>query len=141
VVGDSINTASRIQELNKRLHTRLLASETVTHNLEGWLTRRVCLFLAKGKETGLEIHEIFGTNTLTDNGNHKLCELFTAAMATLEAAQWSRAAEMFAAILVTYPADGPSLFYLDRCRTYLVSPPAAGQQTTIDDRLPRNRLN
>ena len=60
VVGDTMNTAARIQELNKLLGTSLLASSAVACNLEAWICRQVCQFQPRGQEKVLSIVEVIG---------------------------------------------------------------------------------
>jgi adenylate cyclase len=131
IVGDSINTASRIQELNKILRTQCLASEAVVRDLDNWLIRRICSFQPKGKSEVLSIFEVFGPCSEEALSDDKLCEQFAEAILALETTEWSKAADMFEAILTDYPTDGPTAFYLQRCRRYRVSPPAIGDQTII----------
>jgi adenylate cyclase len=57
-VGDIVNTATRIQGLNKRLGTRILVSEETISGLKGFLTRRLGTFLLPGKSKRLVIHEL-----------------------------------------------------------------------------------
>jgi adenylate cyclase len=54
-IGDIVNTATRVEGLNKYLGTRVLASEEVIHQLDGFLTREVGTFLLAGKSKPLGI--------------------------------------------------------------------------------------
>jgi len=65
------------------------------------------------------------------SSDNTLCEKFAEAIFVLETTEWSKAADMFEAILSDFPTDGPTAFYLERCRKYRVSPPVTGDQTTI----------
>jgi len=131
VIGDAINTAARIQDLNKTSRTRLLASAEVVYNLDDWLCRRVCSFQPKGKEEVLSIYEVFGPGDEVPDEANELCRSFAMATDLFEQADWAEAEKAFAAILQSRPDDGPSQFYLQRCQQYLVSPPALGEQMMI----------
>ncbi|MGB7452356.1 MAG: adenylate/guanylate cyclase domain-containing protein, partial [Lysobacterales bacterium] len=131
VVGDSINTAARIQDLSKVFRTRVLASAEVVRNLDGWLYRRVCSFQPKGKEEVLSIYEIFGPVDAVTRNDDELCKLFAAAFDLVARTDWEKAVQAFTALLQSYPDDGPSRFYLQRCKLYLESPPAPGEQTIV----------
>jgi adenylate cyclase len=131
VVGDSINTAARIQDLNKVFGTKLLASAAVVRDLDDWLYRRVCLFQPKGKQEVLSIYEIIGPGDAVTRGDNDLCMLFAMAYDFLAQADWAEAEKAFTAILQSHPGDGPSQFYLQRSRQYLVSPPPPGEQIII----------
>jgi adenylate cyclase len=131
VVGDSMNTAARIQELNKALGTRLLASSVVVRNLEGWLCRRVGQFQPRGQEKVLSIFEVIGPHASVIRGEMELSERFGNASELFKQGSWEEAAQVFAEILKSYPGDGPSRFYLERCRAFIESPPPSGQEMII----------
>lgn len=131
VVGDSINTAARIQELSKVFRTRVLVSDDVVRNLDDWLYRYVCSFQPKGKEEVLPIYEIFGPNDAVTHNDNELCRLFALASDLVARADWEEAVRAFTALLQSHPNDGPSRFYLQRCRQYLESPPEPGEQMIV----------
>ena len=54
-LGDIVNTASRIENLNKHLGTRLLATQLVVEDLPGILTRKVGSFQLIGKTSPVVI--------------------------------------------------------------------------------------
>ena len=53
----------------------------------------------------------------------RLFEAFAEALARFEAERFAEAATRFETILAAHPADGPTLFYLDRCRRYQAGGP------------------
>ena len=57
-VGDIVNTAARIERLNKLFRTRMLASDDLLFGLDDFLTRRLGTFLLAGKSKPLVIHEL-----------------------------------------------------------------------------------
>jgi adenylate cyclase len=65
-VGDIVNTATRIEGLNKQLGTRILASTSILHGLDGFVSRPVGRFLLAGKSKPLELHELVGHSSATD---------------------------------------------------------------------------
>jgi adenylate cyclase len=61
VIGDAVNTASRIEGLNKTLGTRLLVSaETLTRAKGSYQTRALAPVEVKGKARPLELCEVLG---------------------------------------------------------------------------------
>jgi adenylate cyclase len=100
-------------------------------DLDDWLYRRVCLFQPKGKQEVLSIYEIIGPGDAVTSDDNDLCKLFAMAHDFLAQADWAEAETAFAAILQSHPDDGPSQFYLQRCRQYRVSPPPPGEQIII----------
>ncbi len=131
IFGDSINTAARIQELNKDIRTYVLASEPVVRDLDDWLVRRVCDFQPKGKHEIIRIYEIVGPSTDTDDKQHQLCKKFTEAFEHLEQGDYPRAAELLATTLTIDVNDGPALFHLSRCQQFQISPPPPGEAVLV----------
>ncbi|TMH00752.1 MAG: adenylate/guanylate cyclase domain-containing protein, partial [Betaproteobacteria bacterium] len=121
-VGDIVNTASRLQALNKALGTRLLASADTVEGLDGLLTRPVGTFRLAGKAVALRVVELRGLQADVGPAEQSLCERFTQALARHDARQWREAADLFFDILAQAPDDGPSRFYLARCSELLATP-------------------
>ena len=62
VLGDVINTASRIEGLNKKLRTRILASGPIAADLRAILFRRLGIFQLVGKSEAVPIFEVIQQN-------------------------------------------------------------------------------
>jgi adenylate cyclase len=74
VVGDSVNTAARLEGLNKMLGTSILVSEAVLAKCaepERFLSRQIGRFVLKGKSKGIVVHEILGHRSDPDNAVRK----------------------------------------------------------------------
>ena len=115
-VGDIVNTASRIQGLNRQLGTRALLSSSTLESLPGLTTRKVGDFLLLGKTHATEVHELLGHGPESRQEHCMLIEEFAAALGAFRRRDWSAASEMFARILDVNPDDGPSRFYLAQCK-------------------------
>lgn len=123
LTGDIVNTASRIEGLSKYLGTRLLATDAVVKGLDDLLLRRVGRFQLKGKGEAISVHEILGR---AQEATSELCLLsarFESALALFEAGHWRDAQQQFSTVSARFPGDGPSGFYLERCRSYAAAPP------------------
>ncbi len=114
VVGTPPNAASRIQELNKRLATRVLASAAVVADLE-LMVRPLGSFTLPGIPDRVSIFEILGPLTTANEEDRYRCAQFAAALALYETQQWSAAARSFDQLAGTYPEDGPIDYYRDLC--------------------------
>ena len=124
-VGDIVNTASRIEGLNKQLGTRILVSKEVLQGVEGFTTRELGNFLLLGKSKPVNLYELVGRNDESDD-QAKLIKPysgFVAALHTFQAQQWAEAAKGFENFILKYGEDGPSRYYLDLCKQYLIHPP------------------
>ncbi|MGH8547924.1 MAG: CHASE2 domain-containing protein [Methylococcales bacterium] len=117
-VGDMINTTSRIEGLNKRLGTRILASAQVAAGIEGLVIRRAGKFRLKGKDNPLEIFELVCRSEDCVQDFLDLREIFLDGLDKYEAGRWRQAKSLFQAIINRYGGDGPSLFYLHLCDEY-----------------------
>ena len=130
-VGDIVNTASRIQGLNKVLGTRLLASGAIVDGLDRFTTRPLGSFLLAGKTTAVSVVEILGRTQDATAGQPRCCELFAEALDAYRSRRWGDAAEKFLAVLRSAPEDGPSRFYREQCHHLLSDPPGDDWTPTV----------
>lgn len=117
-IGDVPNTANRLQRLNKQLRTRLLISESVIDGLDGadgFLVRYVGRFTLPGKELSTQVYQLIGERVGAEPQQLRLCETFAVALAEYQKGERDKARALFETLLLRYPGDGPSLFYLERC--------------------------
>jgi adenylate cyclase len=112
-IGDVVNTASRIEALNKQLGTRILASEEVVGGLVGMDFRRVGRFRLAGKSQLLVIHELMHVPT---EAEARARPLFEAALDAFTAGDAVSARRAFEASLALNASDGVAAFYLDLLR-------------------------
>lgn len=122
-VGDMVNTASRIQGLNKYLGTRVLASAQVLAGVEAVCARPIGQFLLSGKTLPLDICEILGLRDEMDAARRARLERFAEALASYTSGAWRQAEYAFASLLDEDPRDGVAAFYLDLCRRAHEAPP------------------
>ena len=112
-VGDAVNTATRIQELNKKLGTRILVSETAIGDAGApFLLRDVGRFLLRGKRHALHVFELFDDRARAQQWELGLCDRFREALRTLGQGDSEQAQLRFRAIQEAFPEDGPTQFYL-----------------------------
>jgi adenylate cyclase len=122
-MGDIVNTSERIQGLNKHLGTRILVSEEVVSQLDGFITRELGRFLLVGKTKPLSIHELL---CRTEEGNDlqgRQWAMFAEVLGAFRRRSWEEAMEGFRELIKSLGKDGPSLFYLRLCEQYRESPP------------------
>jgi adenylate cyclase len=122
-VGDVVATASRIEQLNKDLGTRVLASGQVVEELRGLATRLLGVFLLEGYGQPLAIHELLGPEDQITDDQRKLNLRFAAALGAFHARRWQEAIDRFEQVRKFCGEDGPSAFYLREARTCLEHPP------------------
>ncbi len=122
-VGDIVNTATRIEGLNKQLGTRTLASASTLQGLEGFVSRPLGRFLLAGKSRPLEMQELVGLGDASDADQAAFHARFAGALHRFHARHWQDAAADFQDCLTERPQDGPSRYYLNLCHTYATTPP------------------
>jgi adenylate cyclase len=122
-VGDIVNTAARLQALNKVLRTRILASHESVAGLKEFVTRDLGVFLLPGKSKPVAVCELRGVIEEVDAPTRQFCSRYADALNHYRQRRWEDARAEFARVLEQNPSDGPSLFYLERCRHLLAEPP------------------
>jgi len=119
IVGDCANTASRVESLNKHLHTNLLATGAVIEGIDNLLIRQLSKFQFVGKTEALPIAEILATAETATAEQREFCDRFAEAIDQFHKGRWEQAQESFISFLGKYPADGPAKFYLSWCQRYI----------------------
>ena len=122
-VGDIVNATTRLDSLNKLLATRVLISESVAENLEGFAIREVGTFLMKGKVRPMRVYELVCRKEAASGEMQQACEIFSGALSLFRQGAWKDAHEGFSAYRRAFGEDGPARFYLDLCSRYLKNPP------------------
>ena len=130
-VGDIINTVSRIEGLNKKLCTRILASEETLQGVVGIAAREVGLFLLSGKTKPITIHELLYADERTNKSTLLCKDSFAEGLAFFRAGKWDKALTAFRQCLILHAEDGPSHFYTRLCESYLQNPPSGDWQGVI----------
>jgi adenylate cyclase len=112
-IGDVVNTASRIEALNKQLGTRILASEEVVGGVAGLDCRRVGRFRLAGKSQALVIYELM---RVPSEAAVQARPQFEAALDAFAAGDAVGARRGFEVSLALNAGDGVAAFYLDLLR-------------------------
>lgn len=127
-VGDIVNTATRIEGLNKRLGTRILVSDEVARSLDGFLTRRLGTFLLAGKTRSIVVHELVCRREEASPQQVEAAGRFAEALALYEAGRLSPAERLFEA-LARERSDAAAAYYARRCERWRTGPP--GEPWTV----------
>lgn len=110
-VGDIVNTATRLEGLNKLVGTRILASGEVMKDLKGIPARCLGDFLFVGKSQPLAVY----APGMDENST------FDAGLEAFRSGRWREAEAFFA--LAAAANDGPSRYYRSLCQSFLHEPP------------------
>jgi adenylate cyclase len=122
-VGDIVNTASRIENLNKYLGTRILVSQEVLHEIDGFLTRKLGKFIFVGKSKPVTVYELMSRIEKSSEQQRDLCTTFTKGLNAYHKQCWQEAIKAFDESIKIHKIDGPSSYYLHLCEKYKANPP------------------
>jgi adenylate cyclase len=123
-VGDIVNTATRLEGLNKHLGTRLLVSAEALEGLDGLLSRELGSFLLAGKSRPVVVHELVMQAADATPLDRDRCAIFAEALGAYRRGAWPEALRLWDDALRAYGGqDGPSRFYLRLCETHAAGPP------------------
>ena len=128
-VGDIVNTASRVEGLNKALGTAMLATREVVETIRDITTRSLGRFKLVGKSQELDIFELVSAEP--NWIETPLQQSFAAALDKYSEGDIEAAELGFSNVLERWANDGPGKFYADRCRALLESGVSAGWDATI----------
>jgi adenylate cyclase len=122
-LGDVINTASRIEGLNKFFGTRACASGATAaagaggegdpgQEVDPTGLRPIGRIVVSGKTEALAIFEVLPTDAIDET----LIRRYRAAYRALEGVDAAEALSQFEALAAEFPDDGPTAFHLQRLR-------------------------
>ena len=125
VIGDVVNTTSRLKDVDKVYHTSILISEQVYAQVkEQFWVRPIDVVAVKGRKEKTKIYELMaikqGDHDLLMSANlAALSVAFTEAYEALERQEIQRAKGLFQEILRKHPDDVPTQIYLERIENLL----------------------
>ncbi len=131
VIGDSVNLASRIEELTKYYNVPILISEATMQNIncDDYKIRFIDEIKVKGKENSTKIFEIFDYERediieMKQNNQHYLDEAFK----LYQIADFDNALKIYKKLEMEmprhkynpkFPADSVLTFYIARCQRFI----------------------
>jgi adenylate cyclase len=125
-VGDIVNTATRIEGLNKYLGTRILVSRDVVPLAGIFLARDMGRFLLVGKSRPVHVCELVTLLAEATPLEKEYCASFAEGLELFRRQAWEKGTETFQKTLGIREGDGPSLFYLRLCALFSQNPPGEG---------------
>lgn len=124
MIGDTVNTAARLEGANKLYGSYSLISETTA--LEAGaniILRELDLILTVGKKKPIKIYEVVGLRDEIDKNTSHALTYFSAGLEQYRIQNWDQAVDFFNQALELYPGDKPSKAMIARCGEYKKNPP------------------
>ncbi len=114
-LGDTVNTASRFEGINKLYGTLTCVGESVKEACKGeFVFRKLDSIMVKGKEKPTAIYELVGRVGEVDRDKLTLVAEFERALALYAQGEVAKGKEIFAKLWTTYQ-DPPSEIFMNRC--------------------------
>lgn len=119
VIGDTVNIASRLENLNKEYRTKVILSETVYSELdEKWkrYIREIDNTRIRGREKNLTIYECFaGADTDSVSKIIKTSSIYQEALVRFKQKNFTEARRLFTQCSSIHPEDPVIQQYIHRC--------------------------
>ncbi|CAB5154964.1 Adenylate cyclase (EC [Olavius algarvensis associated proteobacterium Delta 3] len=124
MMGDTVNTAARLEGVNKVYGTYTMISDSTFRDAGEWIrTRELDAIKVVGKAEPVKIYELLGYPADLDDRMIQVAEHYSRGLQAYRARQWISASEFFSSALKVRPGDSPSQTMLDRCAAYQAAPP------------------
>jgi adenylate cyclase len=113
IVGDVVNSAKRIEELNKNLNTQFLVTGEVIDGLDKFHSRRVGSFFVKGKSQPLEAYELCCIKQQASERQLERYAKFSVALEEFVSGNYQTSQKLFNIYRENFEHNGPAEFYLE----------------------------
>ncbi|MDM8553158.1 adenylate/guanylate cyclase domain-containing protein [Desulfococcaceae bacterium HSG7] len=125
MMGDTVNTAARLEGVNKTYGTYTLISQT-TADLAGdkFICREIDKIKVLGKKEPVTIYTLNTQAEAVSEPHAQVLNSYNKGIVAYRLRDWKAAAGFFEAVLAVSPDDRPSQTMLQRCRQFDAKPPA-----------------
>ena len=126
VLGDGVNLASRLEELNKRYASKIMISINTFNKKkvnEAFLIRPLDVVAVKGKSEGTAVFEVMGRNGEVDEFAQEIQKLHNEAFACYKNMDWDGAISKFTEVSSKRNGDVAADLLKSRCIAMKENPP------------------
>lgn len=136
MMGDMVNTAARLEGVNKIYGTTTLIGEPTLHlSGEGFVCRRIDIIRVVGRQEPLAVYELMDFDDAIDDRLRRIIDEYERGLQAYHRRNWDPAIECFRRVLEIDPTDGPSGTLLSRCLAFRHDPPAENWDGSYDIRV------
>ena len=131
MMGDTVNTAARLEGVNKQYGIYTLISESTCRAAGNRvLTREIDSIHVMGKKAPVAVYQLIGYPEDQDARMVDTVNLYSRGLAAYRKQDWDKAIALFQDALALVPDDGPSLTLMARSRQFKTDPPGDGWDGT-----------
>ena len=124
VIGDTVNTASRLESLNKVYGTKIIIGEATYLAAKDKIEARLIdLVAVKGKSQGIKVYELLGEKGQPAWASQSFVSLYAEAVDCYFARKFGEALALYQRLQEMEPRDPICPIFIGRCRDYLANPP------------------
>jgi adenylate cyclase len=123
MMGDTPNTASRLEGANKVYGTRILVCDSTAKASPSIQFREVDSVRLKGKKNAVSLYEPIATADKMNPQDDQRLKAYQKALRAYRHGEWQTAVDGFSRCLVLDPQDGPSRVMKARCELFSRNPP------------------
>jgi len=125
IIGDSVNIASRLENINKIYGTQIIISEYVYKYIKNkFVVRYLDKIALKGKKEGIKIYELICNECKSDELLLQFLELFHQAIDIYNKKDYNKAKNLFTQAY-NIKHDTVAKLYILRCEEFIKNPPPA----------------
>ena len=123
-LGDIVNLGSRLESGNKKYETRIMMSQKTQEFIKDQFeTRELDTIQVLGKTEPIKVFELLAPKGQLPQNVLTLLNQYNEAIAMYHGRKFAEALAKFEDILKTFPGDGPSKLYRQRCEVLRDFPP------------------
>jgi len=124
VLGDTVNTASRLKGACKQYGTQIMVAESTQTIIRTVIeTREIDVIQVIGKEEPVRVFELLGRKGELDQTSLEFRDIFEQGVQAYRSQTWAQALQYFKDCKNINPHDKPSALYIQRIQTLRENPP------------------
>ena len=124
VIGAEVNLGARLEAANKYYGTDSMISEKTYELAKDHIeARELDVIQVVGKEEPVKVYELIDRKGQILEAKREVLKHYEEGLKMYRKRDWQKAIDMFQEALNKDPLDGPSLTYIERCRSYEQNPP------------------
>ena len=124
MMGNTVNTAARLEGVNKVYGTYIMMDETTANEAKNKvIARETDTINVVGKQIPVKIYELVGRPDQVSASMRETISMYEKGLAAYRGCEWDQAILFFNQALTATPDDPPSRAMIERCLEYKINPP------------------